>query len=274
MSDFIQEANNSFVKVTLVDGVATLRLNRPEKSNAFNAEVIEELINSLDRLDSNEQVNVLVLAGAGKHFSAGADLKWMKSMGQAGYDENLADANRLALLMERLYHFTKPTIAMVQGSAFGGALGLICCCDIAVGTHTSRFCLSEVKLGLVPSVISPYVNRAIGPRQMRRYTLTAELMDAELALKLGILHEIVEDGELQSTVEKLCQQIKANGPAALASAKQLLDMIQNHPIGNETRQYTSDLIARLRVSEEGQEGLSAFLEKRPPRWKGYTGDLS
>ncbi|OZG73383.1 gamma-carboxygeranoyl-CoA hydratase [Hahella sp. CCB-MM4] len=271
MSNTNFDTDDSLVTLQIEHGVATLALNRPEKSNAFNAEVIEQLIRSLEELKSNNTVRVLVIAGHGKHFSAGADLHWMKSMGEASYEENLADANRLAFLMDTLYKFPKPTIARVQGGAFGGALGLICCCDIAIGTQSSKFCLSEVKLGLVPSVISPYVNRVIGARNMRRYTLTAELINAEAAKQLGILHEVVSDDQLQETTSNLCKQILNNAPNALTSAKQLLNMIQNHPIGEQTLVYTSELIAELRVSEEGQEGLKAFLEKRSPQW-AHAGD--
>lgn len=172
------------------DGVAWLSLNRPEKHNAFNDQLIASLLEILDQLSHDTSVTSLVLDAKGKHFSAGADLAWMQSMAAKTEHENQQDAKQLAMLLHKLDTFCKPTIAVVHGAAFGGALGLICCCDIAIGSSDSRFCLSEVKLGLIPATISPYVIRAIGQRQSRRYFLTAELIDAETAQRLDILHHI------------------------------------------------------------------------------------
>ncbi len=248
-------------------GVAFITLNRPDKSNAFNADVITQLIDYIAEAESDDNVRVIVLQGNGRHFSAGADLQWMKAMGAADLDVNLQDSKRLAALMYSLYSCQKPTIARVQGSAFGGALGLICCCDIAVGDPQSRFCLSEVRLGLVPAVISPFVNRVIGARAMRRYTLTAELIDADKAQELGILSMVVPLDTLDTEVSRLCEQLKGNAPKALCKAKELLDVVQNNPINDNTLQYVSTVIAKLRLSNEGQEGLSAFLEKRAPQWQ-------
>ena len=257
---------DQYVTLSISNGVAELVLNRPDKSNAFDASMISDLFEALRKIENDVEIRVVVLSGKGKHFSAGADLNWMRSMAEATYQENLEDARVLAILMDALYRCSKPTIARVQGSAFGGALGLICCCDIAIGASNSQFCLSEVKLGLVPAVISPYVNKCIGTRAMRRYTLTAELIDAAKACQIGILSEVVAPDCLDDHIAYLCQQLRNNSPTALTSAKSLLTLIQNTSIDEANQNYTSELIAKLRVSKEGQQGITAFLEKTTPPW--------
>ncbi|MDF2152103.1 enoyl-CoA hydratase-related protein [Vibrio sp. CAU 1672] len=250
------------------DGVTWLSLNRPEKHNAFDDQLIAALIETLDQLNQDPSVTALVLTAQGKHFSAGADLAWMQSMATKTESENLQDAEQLAMLLHKLDTFTKPTIALVHGAAFGGALGLICCCDIAVGTPDSRFCLSEVKLGLLPATIGPYVIRTIGQRQSRRYFLTAELIDADTARSLDILHLV--SSEPDSAVNHILKQLRGNGPAAMQAAKALCLRSHNHPINPSLINYTSQAIASARVSDEGQEGLSAFFEKRAANWRKHV----
>ena len=247
-------------------GVATLTLNRPEVHNAFDDAMIAELIAVLKDLANNDKVRVLVLTANGKNFSAGADLNWMRSMAQKDYQQNLNDAAELATLMHRLDKFPKPTLALIKGAAFGGALGLVACCDIAIAEENASFCLSEVRIGLIPAVISPYVMRAIGERESRRYFLTAERFSADSALTLGLLHQVVAAGELASQAESLIASLLQNSPAAVSAAKALLHNIYNRKISNNVIAHTTQAIAEIRVSAEGQEGLTAFLEKRKPAW--------
>jgi len=247
-------------------GVASLILNRPDVHNAFDDLMIAELINQLDTLAADDNVKVLVLKSRGKNFSAGADLNWMRSMAKKDYQQNLEDASELATLMHKLDKFPKPTIALVQGAAFGGAVGLVACCDIALADASASFCLSEVKIGLIPAVISPYVMRALGERQCRRYFLTAERFSAETAATLGLLHQVVNNDSLEDAVEPILQAALQNSPAAVSAAKSLLHNIYNRKISNNVIAHTTQAIAEIRVSAEGQEGLSAFLEKRAPNW--------
>lgn len=247
-------------------GVANLILNRPEVHNAFDDQMIAELIKVLDELAADDNVKILLLSARGKNFSAGADLNWMRSMAKKNYQQNLDDANELAALMHKLDKFSKPTIALVQGAAFGGAVGLVACCDMALAEQGASFCLSEVKIGLIPAVISPYVMRALGERQCRRYFLTAERFSAESALTMGLLHQVVAAGELASQAETLITSLLQNSPAAVTSAKQLIQHIYQRPINAELISDTTAAIASIRVSAEGQEGLTAFLEKRKPGW--------
>lgn len=247
-------------------GVACLTLNRTSKNNAFDDTMIEALIDNLNRLASQEGIRCLILKANGEHFSAGADLKWMQSMATQSRKKNQKDADRLALLMSTLDRFPHPTIAVVQGCAFGGALGLICCCDIAIADSNSQLCLSEVKLGLVPATIGPYVCRAMGVRQARRYMLTAERIDAQTAKQLGLLNLVVETATLDLQTKMLVQSLLANSPEALTQAKLLCHRCDQQPIDDELIQYTSQLIADIRVSPQGQEGLAAYFERRPPSW--------
>lgn len=247
-------------------GVASLVLNRPEVHNAFDDLMIAELIAQLDSLAADNQVKVLVLKSNGKNFSAGADLNWMRSMAKKDYQQNLDDAAGLASLMHKLDTFPKPTLVLVQGAAFGGAVGLVACCDIALAEENASFCLSEVKIGLIPAVISPYVMRALGERQSRRYFLTAERFNASTAATLGLVHQVVSNDTLENQAEPLVQALLQNSPAAVSAAKNLLQQIYNKNINNEVIAHTTQAIAEIRVSAEGQEGLSAFLEKRKPNW--------
>ncbi len=245
-------------------GVATLTLNRPEVHNAFDDVMISELLQALKDVEDSEQARVLVLLSEGKNFSAGADLNWMRSMADKNYQQNVEDAGKLGLLMERLDLLSKPSIALVQGAAFGGAVGLAACCDIVLAQPHSSFCLSEVKIGLIPAVISPYVVRTIGERQSRRYMLTAERFFADEAQKLGLVNDVVDDFE--EPLNNLLDALLANSPQAVTACKELIRNVGSRPINKDVREHTIKAIAEIRVSDEGQEGLSAFLEKRPAAW--------
>ena len=249
------------------NGIATITLNRPEKKNAFDSHIIEHLLTLLNQLKQDKDARALVLRANGSHFSAGADLNWMQSLAEFSMEENIKDAENLAELLHQLDTLPIPTIALVQGAAFGGALGLICCCDIAIASKETTFCLSEVKLGLVPATIGPYVCRAMGQRHARRYMLTAELISAYQAKELNIVHKLVLTPQaLNPCLEALLKQISRNSPNAVREAKALCHLCESTFLDESMRQQTSKIIAELRVSPEGQEGLSAFLQKRKPNW--------
>jgi methylglutaconyl-CoA hydratase len=253
--------------------VGVLRLNRPELHNAFGDLMIAELIQALDALAVMPGLRLLLLESTGKNFSAGADLNWMRAMAQKDYQQNLTDAGALALLMQKLNSFPLPVIALVQGAAFGGAVGLVACCDLAIATPKASFCLSEVKIGLIPAVISPYVVRAIGERASRRYFTTAERFDAATALQLGLVSELAESEEnadLRAKAQPLINAIIANSPQAVVAAKALVAYVADAPLTPDTIAETSRRIAAIRVSPEGQEGLTAFLDKRTPAWQQPT----
>ena len=258
----------STVLYTVSDsGIAHVTLNRPDKRNAFNAQVISTLTDTLRQAEDDPRVRVVILDAAGKHFSAGADLNWMRDSAKWSQDDNVRDAHNLATLMDTLDRLAKPTIARVQGAAYGGAVGLVSCCDIAVATTGARFCLSEARLGLAPAVISPYVVRAIGARQARRYFLTTEEIPAARAQTLGLVHEVAADEDLEEIIESLCQTLLNAAPEALGACKALVHRVTGEQPDAQVIDYTAHLIARLRTGAEGQEGLTAFFEKRPPRWK-------
>jgi methylglutaconyl-CoA hydratase len=247
-------------------GVATICMNRPDKHNAFDDAVIAELRKAFDAIAANDEVRVVVLAAEGKSFSAGGDLGWMKRMADYDYDDNLADARLLAGMLRALYDLPQPTIARVQGAAYGGAVGLVSCCDMAVASDRASFSLSEVKIGLVPATISPYVIRAIGERAARRYFTTGERFNADTALRLGLVSEVTDGEGLDTALEHLVQALLQNGPMAVRQAKQLVHDVAGQSITPDLVEGTCELIARIRTSEEGQEGLGAFLEKRQPEW--------
>ncbi|NMP33441.1 enoyl-CoA hydratase/isomerase family protein [Thalassotalea sp. M1531] len=249
-----------------VRGVATVTLNNPDKHNAFDDSIIAELTKAFNAIAENESVRVMVLASTGKSFSAGADLGWMKRMASYSYEENLKDANALAQMLHALNFMPMPTIAKVQGAAFGGAVGLASCCDMVVASEKASFCLSEVKLGLIPATISPYVVNAIGLKASRRYFQTAERFFADKAERLGLVDEISSPDELSDSVEKLISALLANAPTATRQAKQLAFDVAYQAITPELMKDTSERIAAIRVSEEGQEGLTSFFDKRAPNW--------
>jgi methylglutaconyl-CoA hydratase len=263
----VQSGNGPPIQLSIDGaGVATLTLNRPEVHNAFDDHLIAGLTTRLRELDHTADVRVVVLAGNGKSFSAGADLNWMKRMAAFSEGENLRDAVGLADLMHTLSALTKPTVARVHGAAYGGGVGLVAACDIAVAGLSAAFSLSEVRLGLIPAVISPYVIAAIGERQARRYFLTAERFDAQEALRIGLVHIAVEDAKLDEAIGDIVAQLTKGGPRAQSAAKALIAAVANRPIDRKLVEDTAGRIARIRVTAEGKEGIAAFLEKRPPGW--------
>jgi methylglutaconyl-CoA hydratase len=253
-------------QVSINERVATVTLNRPEVHNAFDDHLIHELTHALSDLARDPGVRVVVLAGSGRNFSAGADLNWMKRM--AGYSEadNLRDAIAMAGLMRALAGLPKPTIARVQGAAFGGGVGLVACCDIGVAAEEASFSLSEARLGLIPAVISPYVIRAIGRRAAQRYFLSAEKFSAREALRIGLVHEVVAAEHLSSTVTTIAAELLKSGPHAVAAAKRLIVDVADSRLDDALVEETARRIAAIRVSPEGREGIAAFLEKRKPGW--------
>jgi methylglutaconyl-CoA hydratase len=256
------------IQLTRTGAVAQITLNRPKVHNAFDDALIAELTAALVDCELDAGVRCVVLTGAGASFSAGADLNWMRSMAKAGEAANREDALRLAALMRTLNFLAKPTIARVNGAAYGGGVGLIACCDIAIGVDSAKFSLSEVKLGLVPAVISPYVVSAIGARHARRLFISGEVFDAPAAERIGLLHECVAADQLDAAVDRALHFLAKGGPLAQAEAKRLALRVAGvtresaERIDNDNAQ----LIAHLRVSAEGQSGLAAFLEKRAPEW--------
>jgi methylglutaconyl-CoA hydratase len=254
------------LEVTRNEGVARVTLNRPELRNAFDDALIKQLKSAFDQIGSDPAVRVLVLAGNGPAFCAGADLNWMKRMAGYSYEQNLADAKGLAEMLATLDRLPKPTIARVHGPVFAGGTGLVAACDIAVGTPEAKFCLSEAKLGLTPATISPYVMRAMGERLARRYFLTAEVFDAEEAYRIGMLTALVPAGELDAFIEGTAQHLLSGGPQAHAKIKQLIRAVATRPVDDALVAETAQRIAEVRVSPEGKEGIASFLEKRKASW--------
>jgi methylglutaconyl-CoA hydratase len=247
-------------------GVATVTLNRPALHNAFDDRLIADLAAALRALEADPAVRVVVLAGAGRSFSAGADLNWMKRMALYSEAENRRDAEALALLMRTLDELAKPTIAAVHGPAVAGGCGLVACCDIALAAERASFAISEVRLGLIPAVISPYVVTAIGVRNARRYFLTAESFDAREAERIGLVHGVVATDQLRPAVDRLADLIVANGPQALAAAKRMIRRVAHAPVDDALAAETAARIAEIRAGAEGREGIASFLEKRKPGW--------
>ena len=252
--------------VTKQESILTLTLNRPELHNAFDDKLINLLCGQLESAQNDESVRVIILNANGKSFSAGADLNWMQSMVNYSEQENIDDSLKLANLMHMLHHSSKPTIACVQGVAFGGGAGLAAACDIAIGSIKAQFCFSEVKLGLIPAVISPYVIKTIGARHARRYFLSAELIDADKALAIGLLNEVVDESLLEKKTLELATKIAKNAPVAMSESKALIDSVYAKQINEKLIEQTANWIAKVRVSKEGQQGLSAFLTKTKPHW--------
>ncbi len=249
-------------------GVATVTLNRPEVHNAFDDALIARLTEVFRDLGQKDEVRVVVLASEGKSFSAGADLNWMRRMAGYSDEENQRDAMALALMMEAIDRCPKPTVAIVQGAAFGGGVGLVSACDIAIASEKASFSLSEVKLGIIPAVISPYVVAAIGSRACRRWFLTGERFPAAEARRIGLIHECVQEDKLDEARELMISALLSCGPKAQGHAKELIHVVRESPTGPDLMRYTARYIAEVRASPEGQEGLGAFLEKRKPNWVG------
>lgn len=254
------------LEVERIQGVATVWMNRPDVHNAFNPELIEALTQTFISLDETADVRVVILAGRGKSFSAGADLAWMKQAGQAGESENFEDAMRLAMMMRTLAEMRKPTVARVQGAALGGGMGLASACDICIASDQAVFATSEVKFGIIPAAISPYVIRAIGERQAYRYFQTAERISAHKAAELGLVHEVVAAQELDMCVATVVKSLQRGGPCSQAAAKRLIRAVVHRPVNDELVEDTAHRIASLRATPEAREGLSAFLSKRPANW--------
>ncbi|RPH67719.1 MAG: enoyl-CoA hydratase/isomerase family protein [Burkholderiales bacterium] len=247
-------------------GIALIWLNRPDVRNAMNEVVIAELADAFEHAIGDDGARAIVLAGRGSAFCAGGDLNWMQRARQFTPEENRAGAVKLARLLRTIYQSPKPTVARVHGPAFAGGMGLVAACDIAVATTDAKFCLSEVKLGLIPSTISPYVIRAMGEPRARRYFLTAEVFDAAEACRIGFVHETCAPAELDRTVDALLGRIVQGGPAALAESKRLIRDMVGHPIDDALIEDTAGRLAAVRASDEAREGIAAFFEKRRPAW--------
>ncbi|MFL6549073.1 MAG: enoyl-CoA hydratase-related protein [Povalibacter sp.] len=248
-------------------GVATLTLNRPEKHNALDGETLKQLRETLASVDQSSEIRVVILTGAGVTFCAGADISHMRSMLGASEQENVDDALLLADCLRKLDELSKPVIARVNGNVFGGGVGLVACCDIAICVDSAKFALTEVRLGLVPAAISPYVIAAIGARQARRLFLTAAPFDAMQARELQLVHEVTPTDALDAQVETQVDLILRGGPVALRTAKKLIRDVLESNDRDQLAIQTASLLASLRVSPEGKEGLTAFLERRNPNWR-------
>jgi methylglutaconyl-CoA hydratase len=247
-------------------GVAQITMSRPEVFNAFDAAMIGELDAAFEQLIADDSVRVILLAGAGKHFSAGADLKWMQRASEESRDWNLADARRFAAMLGHIDACPKPTVARVQGAALGGGTGLVCACDIAIGADNASFAVSEAKFGIIPAVIGPYLNNAVGKREARRLALAMTRIRADEALALGLLHRVTTLEELDAAVDATLAEILAGGPNAQREIKALFAQLEVGPVTSEVRELTAQTISRVRGTDEAHEGFDAFLGKRPANW--------
>lgn len=254
------------IEVKIDQKVATVWLNRPQIHNAFNEIMIEELSWVFTELGSSQNVRVIVLRGKGPSFCAGADLNWMRDVSQYSYDQNLAESLNLSECFHRIYSCPKPTIAVVHGAAIGGANGLLSACDIVIATEQSKFSLSEVKIGIVPACISPYVIKRVGEFTARELMLTGMRFDGQRAEHMGLVNRSISEGEVENTLQTYQDGFKTSGPEAIAQCKVLIDKVVNTLSLEEAKTYTAEMIAAIRASAEGQEGMKAFLEKRKPRW--------
>ena len=248
------------------NGVARVTLNRPEVHNAFDDVLIRDLTAALERLNGDDAVRAVVLTGEGRSFSAGADLNWMRRMADYTWEQNLEDSRALGRLMQTLNELERPTVARVNGAALGGGVGLVACCDVAVASEGAVFALSEVRLGLIPAVIAPYVVRAMGERHARRYMVSGERFDAARARESGLVHEVAPAAELDAAVDAVLEALMAGAPGAMAAAKDLARFVASGPADAGMVEETARRIADRRASDEGREGVSAFLEKRRPAW--------
>ncbi len=251
---------------SVANHVGRITLNSPEVRNAFNDDVIAELTQAFKDMCANPDVRCIVLAAEGLAFCAGADLNWMRRMADYSHDENVADASKLASMLHTIAACPKPTIARVQGDVYAGGTGLVAACDIAVAVESAQFCISEVKIGLIPATISPYLIRAMGVRAAQRYWLTAERFNAAEAMRIGLVSEVASTQELDAAVNKLCKQLCLASPEALRSTKKLIDAVALKPITPELITHTVQAIADARSSAQGKEGLQSFLQKRQPTW--------
>lgn len=252
---------------TVENQIATITMNRPEVHNAFDEEVIQQLQHAFLKAGDDKNVRAVILRGNGKSFSAGGDLNWMRRVADYSLEQNVADAMGLGILLKTINTLPKPTIALVHGNAFGGGVGLTACCDIAIAEEGALFCLSEVRIGIIPSIIAPYVMAAIGERQARRYFLTAERISAKTAAQIGLVHEVAPAGGLDAAVEKIIAALWDGAPAAQVRGKKIILDISHRKIDDALIKFTAEQIAEARASEEGQEGLTAFLNKTDPSWR-------
>ena len=260
------EVNRQTLEVSVRDKVATITLNRAEVRNAFNEVAIAEITAAFDELGRDPAVRAIVLAARGAAFCAGADLNWMKKMAGYSHAENLADAAQLAQMLKTIYACPKPVVAKVQGDCYAGGMGLVAACDICVVAESVNFCLSEVKLGLIPATISPYVIKAMGENPARRYFLTAERFSAAEALRIGFAHVIAPADGLDAAVAEILKSLVAASPHAVAEAKRLVQDVAGAPLTEGLIADTVERIAAIRASDEGREGVRSFLEKRKPGW--------
>ena len=256
----------STLKINITHRVAIVWMTRAEVRNAFNETTIAELTETFRTLGASPDVRAIVLAAEGPAFCAGADLDWMRRMAQYSHEENRADAMKLAAMLRTIHECPKPVIARIHGSAFAGGVGLVAACDIAIASLNSEFCLTETKLGLLPATIAPYVIRAMGASQARRYFLTAEKFDASEAFRIGLVHNIVPLEELDTTINELLGTLMLTSAEAVAEAKRLVRDVAFHPIDDALVADTAERIALIRQSADGREGIASFLEKRKPRW--------
>lgn len=259
---------SSSIKIEVAHQMASITLNRPDVRNAFNDEVIAELTQAFTQLGAHEDVRVIVLAAEGPAFCAGADLNWMRRMADYSREENLADAAKLAQMLRTIYECPKPTVARIQGDVYAGGVGLVAACDIAVSVDSAQYCLSEVKLGLIPATISPYVIRAMGARAAHRYFLTAERFSAQEALRIGFVHEVVAADQLDAKMSEITSALAANSPNAVKVCKKLVQDVAEREISQPLIHQTVAGIADIRASAEGREGVQSFLNKRKPSWLG------
>ncbi|HLL18786.1 MAG TPA: enoyl-CoA hydratase-related protein [Rubrivivax sp.] len=248
------------------DGVVQLTMSRPEVFNAFDESMIAELDSAFEQLAADDSTRVVVLAGAGRHFSAGADLQWMQRASTATPEWNLADARRFAAMLARINRCPKPTIARVQGAALGGGVGLACACDIAIAADNASFAVSEAKFGILPAVIGPYLVNAVGPRQARRLALTATRIDAAQALALGLVQQVVAADQLDAAIASTTTDLLAGGPQAQGEIKQLFERLHVGPVSDETIELTAQTISRVRGTAQARQGFAAFMDKKPPPW--------
>ncbi len=248
------------------DGLVTVTLNRPDMHNALDELLVRELTRGFDMLGADPACRLIVLKGSGTSFCAGTDLAWMQRTAGANPHTHLLEAQNLSLMMKTMHAFPKPLVAMVHGSVVGVGVGILACCDVVVASDSANFRLSDVKFGLVPAVIGPYVVQAIGVRAAKRYFITAEPFSATEAKSMGLIHEIVPDRMMAAAASKLVERIVAGGPKAQMAAKDLLRRVDSTPVGDDISEYTINMAARLRASPEGREGLAAYLEKRNPAW--------
>jgi len=253
------------IKYKIVNNIAYVTFCRPEVHNAFNDTVIYEMTDLFDKLEAEKELRAVVLTGEGKSFCAGADLNWMKRVITQSFEENLKESNALADLFAKIYSFRCPVIGKINGAAIGGGVGFVSVCDIAIAAESAVFSFSEVKIGLVPACIGPYVVKKIGEGKAREFFITGERMKAKKAYKIGLINNYTDNDELDKTVDELLKMIKSSGPEAISVAKKLVSSVPNMDEA-EYKPFTAEMIAKLRISDEGQEGMNAFLEKRKPGW--------